>query len=112
MKNKRYFTNPLTIEAFDEDFSGENWPLAFSTGYDSCNGKYYAVTTDHVNASWCDDVCAGDTAILFSKANKMYNLLKDYIECSYIHEEMEVYHQMEDLILELESEIEEHRKGE
>ena len=106
MMTKRYFTNPLTIEAFDEQFSGENWPLAFSTGLDSCNNKYYAVTTDRVNASRLDDMCAGDIAILFSKSIKMYNLIKDVVDKGDVKEEV-----MKELIYELEKEIEEHREG-
>ena len=111
MMAKRYFTNPLTIEAFDEQFSGENWPLAFSTGQDCCNNKYYAVTTDRVNASRVDDMCAGDIAILFSKSIKMYNLIKDIAETSNIDERRVLLYQAENLIKELEKEIEEHREG-
>ena len=103
---KRYFTNPLTIESFDEQFSGKNWPLAFSTGLDSCNNKYYAVTTDRVNASRLDDMCAGDIAILFSKSIKMYNLIKDVVDKGDVKEEV-----MKELIYKLENEIEEHREG-
>ena len=105
--NKRYFTNPLAIEAFDEQFSGENWPLSFSTGRDSCDRKYYAVTTDRVNASRVDDMCPGDVAILFSKSIKMYNLIKDVVDKGDVKEEF-----MKELIYELENEIEEHRKSE
>ena len=109
---KRYFTNPLTTEAFDEQFSGENWPLAFSTGQDSCNGKYYAVTTDYVPASMVDDMCAGDIAILFSKSIKMYNLIKNISETSNMDERRPLLYEAENLIKELENEIEEHRKSE
>ena len=111
MMTKRYFTNPLTIEAFDEQFSGENWPLAFSTGLDSCNNKYYAVTTDRVNASRLDDMCAAEHAMLFSKSIKMYNLIKDIAETSNIDERRPLLYQAENLIKELEDEIEEHREG-
>ena len=111
MMAKRYFTNPLTIEAFDDQFSGENWPLAFSTGQDCCNNKYYAVTTDHVPASMVDDMCAGDLAILFSKSIKMYNLIKDMIEAKKKNDKYIIKFRMENLIEELEAEIKEHRKG-
>ena len=111
MMNKRYFTNPLTTEAFDEQFSGENWPLAFSTGQDSCDNKFYAVTTDRVNASRLDDMCAGDIAILFSKSIKMYNLIKDMIEVKKKNDKHIIKFRMENLIEELEAEIEKHREG-
>ena len=109
----RYFTNPLTIEAFNEQFSGENWPLAFSCGQDQCDSKHYAVTTDHVNASRTDPVCAAELAMLFSKSNKMYNLIKDIIEHekhNQIYEITRDIKEMEDLIVELETEIDKHRE--
>jgi hypothetical protein len=106
----RYFTNPLTIEVFDEHFSGENWPLAFSTGRDCCDGKHYAVTTDHVNGSMTDPVCAAELAMLFSKSIIMYDLIKDLIEADSKNEEHRIKFKMENLIENLEKEINEHRE--
>jgi hypothetical protein len=109
----RYFTNPLTIEAFNEQFSSENWPLAFSCGQDQCDSKHYAVTTDHVNASRTDPVCAAELAMLFSKSNKMYNLIKDVVEhheYNQTFERDEDIKEMNELIKKLETEIEKHRR--
>ena len=114
MKNKRYFTNPLTIEKFETgEFSGEDWPLAFSTGSDGCNGKEYAVTTDHVPGSMVDGVCAAELAFLFEKSIVMYNLIKDLIknkENGEIEEvELDIL-ELKELIEDLEEKIEVHRR--
>jgi len=109
MKDKRYFTNPLKVEKYDKQISGENWLMA-QLGKDVCTWKNYAVTTDNVHASRTDGSCAAELAMLFSKSIKMYNLIKDTIKANDSLNEMENIHQMKKLIKELEEEIENHRK--